>query len=184
MPCALKLHCVFIYFVSSGDIRGQSVQWNLSNPDTLGTEESVLISGFKSYTNMAFGTAKSVEMSSLRSISSAQNAAPPSAIRYLHLAHYETPTHLTIAPHACLRRRRPVAHVVAVISLLLTSIPIGSCVASSPSLKMESSWSWLTNTSDYVKYSPLFPNPLVCIRDIVKTGSVEVSMSMDIIRTV
>ena len=41
------------------------LQCNLSNPDTLGTEESVLISevvlisGVKFYTNMAFGTAKS-----------------------------------------------------------------------------------------------------------------------------
>ena len=91
---------------------------------------------------------------------------------------------ITERPHILRSRHMHVydvdAHVVAVISLLLTSIPIGSCVASSPSSKMESSWSWLTNTSDYVKYSPLFPNPLVCIRDIVKTGSVEVSSSMDI----
>ena len=34
------------------------VQWNLSNVDTLGTEESVLISGVKLYTNMVFGIAK------------------------------------------------------------------------------------------------------------------------------
>ena len=40
------------------------IQWNLSNPDTLGKEESVLISevswfqGLKLYTNMAFGTGK------------------------------------------------------------------------------------------------------------------------------
>ena len=36
------------------------VQWNLSNLDTLGTEESVLISGVVMYTNRVFGTAKSV----------------------------------------------------------------------------------------------------------------------------
>ena len=40
------------------------VRWNLSNLDTLGTEERVPrcpdFSGVKLYTNMAFGTAKSV----------------------------------------------------------------------------------------------------------------------------
>ena len=53
------------------------VQWNLSNPDTLGAEESVLISevslisGVELYTNMAFGTAKSVlfiEVSSFQGV--------------------------------------------------------------------------------------------------------------------
>ena len=45
--------------------------WNLSNPDTLGAEESVLISGVKLYTNMAFGTTKSVlfiEVSSFQGV--------------------------------------------------------------------------------------------------------------------
>ena len=40
-----------------------NIQWNLSNPDTLGTEESVLISlisGVVMYTNRVFGTAKCV----------------------------------------------------------------------------------------------------------------------------
>ena len=37
------------------------IQWNLSNPDTLGAEESVLIgviSGVELYTDLAFGIAK------------------------------------------------------------------------------------------------------------------------------
>ena len=47
------------------------LQWNHFNPDTLETEESVLISGVKLYTNMVFGTAKSVlfiEVSSFQGV--------------------------------------------------------------------------------------------------------------------
>ena len=36
------------------------VKWNLSNPNTLGAEESVLISGVELYTDLAHGTAKTV----------------------------------------------------------------------------------------------------------------------------
>ena len=38
------------------------------SPDTLGTEESVLISGVTMYTNMVFGTAKCVEVSSFQCV--------------------------------------------------------------------------------------------------------------------
>ena len=44
----LKFHVVLHYY------SGTSI------PDTLGTEESVLISGVELYTNLAFGTAKGV----------------------------------------------------------------------------------------------------------------------------
>ena len=36
------------------------IQWNPSNPDTLGAQNSVLISGVEKYTNVVFGTAKTV----------------------------------------------------------------------------------------------------------------------------
>ena len=47
---SITLHVVFLLI---------SVEWNLSNTDTLGTEESVLISGVV-YTKRVFGTAKCV----------------------------------------------------------------------------------------------------------------------------
>ena len=31
------------------------------------------------------------------------------------------------------------------------------------------------DSSDYVERSPLFPNPLVCLRDMTQTGAYEVS---------
>ena len=35
--------------------------------------------------------------------------------------------------------------------------------------------SWIMDSSDYVERSPLFPNPLVCLRDMAQTGAYEVS---------
>lgn len=35
--------------------------------------------------------------------------------------------------------------------------------------------SWIMDSPDYVKRSPLFPNPLVCLRDMAQTGVYEVS---------
>ena len=59
----LRMH---VYVPTSEDVLYDNVQWNLSNPDTLGTEESVpiskvsvLISEVVIYTQRDFGTAKS-----------------------------------------------------------------------------------------------------------------------------
>ena len=39
--------------------------------------------------------------------------------------------------------------------------------------QLQMMWSWFVHSPDYISHSPLFPNPLICLRDMVKVGLVE-----------
>ena len=42
---------------------------------------------------------------------------------------------------------------------------------------MAAALSWIMDSSDYAERSPLFPNPLVCLRDMAQTAAYEVGQT-------